>query len=95
MEKKYNKFYINDEICGYAMPLSRYKTLKSSSFVNVDTIIFDEFLPEKGGYNLYIPNEVELFFKMRLIPFSGKGKATYIYWPIKQVYPTRILIILI
>lgn len=59
--KKYNKFYINDEICGYSMPLSRYKTLKSSSFVNVDTIIFDEFLPEKGGYNLYIPNEVELF----------------------------------
>lgn len=59
--KKYNKFYVNGKICGYAMPLSRYKMLKSSSFNKVDCIIFDEFLPEKGGYNVYIPNEVELF----------------------------------
>lgn len=62
--KKFTRFFINGLEMGYAMPLSLYQNLKSSSFPNVTTIIYDEFLPERGGYNMYIPNEVELFLNM-------------------------------
>lgn len=51
---------INDKICGYAMPLSTANILKSSSYDNVDTIIFDEFIIDKGNYH-YLQNEVIQF----------------------------------
>lgn len=53
-----NDFYINDKICGYAFPLSVAHILKSSTFADVDTIIFDEFIIDKGCYH-YLHNEVE------------------------------------
>ena len=49
---------IDGEICGYAIPLSIANILKSSTYDNVDTIIFDEFLLDKGNYH-YLQNEVE------------------------------------
>lgn len=49
---------INNKICGYAIPLSIAHILKSSSYENVDTIIFDEFIIDKGCYH-YLRNEVE------------------------------------
>lgn len=48
---------INGKICGFAMPLSIANILKSSTYENVDTIIFDEFLIDKGSYH-YLQNEV-------------------------------------
>ena len=39
------------------MPLSIANILKSSTYNNVDTIIFDEFLIDKGNYH-YLQNEV-------------------------------------
>ena len=42
---------------GFAIPLSIANILKSSSFEDVDTIIFDEFLIDKGNYH-YLQNEV-------------------------------------
>ena len=48
---------INGKICGFAMPLSIANILKSSTYDNVDTIIFDEFLIDKGSYH-YLQNEV-------------------------------------
>lgn len=53
-----NKFKINKQICGYALPLSVANILKSSTFADVDTIIFDEFIIDKGCYH-YLSNEVE------------------------------------
>lgn len=52
MSMKYrgNKYYINGEVVGYAYPLSGITKLKSSSFPNVSTIIFDEFIAEDGKY---------------------------------------------
>ena len=55
--------YCNGEICGYAMPLSTSNILKSSSFENVDTIIFDEFIIDKGTYH-YLQNEVTMFMEL-------------------------------
>ena len=49
---------IDGQICGYAIPLSVANILKSSTYENVDTIIFDEFLLDKGNYH-YLQNEVE------------------------------------
>lgn len=57
-------FTINGLEMGYAMPLTHYADLKSTAYVDVDTIIMDEFIPEKGGYNSYIPNEVEILLNI-------------------------------
>ena len=56
-------FYCNGEICGFAIPLSTSNILKSVSFENVDTIIFDEFIIDKGVYH-YLQNEVTLFMEL-------------------------------
>ena len=52
-----NKFYCDGKICGYAIPLSTSNILKSTSFEKVKTIIFDEFIIDKGTYH-YLSNEV-------------------------------------
>ena len=62
--KQFIYFYIDKQLMGYSMPLSRAITLKSSSYNLVDTIIYDEFIPDRGGYNSYLPNEVEVFLNL-------------------------------
>lgn len=54
---KNNKFYCDDKICGYPIALSTSNILKSTSFDNVKTIVFDEFILDKGTYH-YLQNEV-------------------------------------
>ena len=56
-EVKNGKFYINKMIAGYSMPLSTAFILKGSTYANVYTIMFDEFIIDKGCYH-YLPNEV-------------------------------------
>lgn len=53
----------NGETCGFAVPLSTSNILKSVSFENVDTIIFDEFIIDKGCYH-YLQNEVVMFMEL-------------------------------
>ena len=55
--------YCNNEICGFAIPLSTSNILKSASFENVDTIIYDEFIIDKGCYH-YLQNEVTQMFEL-------------------------------
>lgn len=57
---KSKKFYCDDKIFGYAMRLTEAQDLKGSTFSNVSTIIFDEFIIEKSR-RVYIPNEVNIF----------------------------------
>lgn len=52
--------YIDGKICGYAIPLSIANILKSSTYDKVKTIIFDEFIIDKGNYH-YLQNEVIQF----------------------------------
>lgn len=54
---KKDTMYIDGELSGFAMPLSIANILKSSTYDKVDTIIFDEFLIDKGSYH-YLQNEV-------------------------------------
>lgn len=56
-------FYIDDEVCGYYMPLSNSLILKSNNFNDVDIILFDEFIIEKGVYR-YLKNEVEVVLNL-------------------------------
>ena len=49
--------YIDDKLAGFSIPLSVANILKSSTYDNVDTIIFDEFIIDKGNYH-YLQNEV-------------------------------------
>lgn len=55
---KGEKIYINDEVCGYAIPLSKASIYKSVPFPNVDIIMFDEFLIDNATYH-YLPEEPE------------------------------------
>ena len=48
---------------GYALALSTSNILKSTSFDGVTTIIFDEFIIDKGCYH-YLQNEVESMLEM-------------------------------
>ena len=48
---------IDGKVCGYAIPLSIANILKSATYEGVDTIIFDEFIIDKGHYH-YLQNEV-------------------------------------
>lgn len=56
LKAKERKFYINDECFGFAKRLTEAQDLKSTTFENVTTIIFDEYAIEKNK-RYYLPNE--------------------------------------
>ena len=58
MHVKGERLYINDELCGYAIPLSKASIYKSVPFPDVDMIMFDEFLIDNSTYH-YLPDEPE------------------------------------
>lgn len=57
------KLIIDGQIAGYGMPLSVSNILKSSTFNKVDTLIFDEFIIDKGVYR-YLRSEVETMLEL-------------------------------
>lgn len=59
--KMLTEFKCDGKVCGYAIPLSTANILKSTSFPNVKTIIFDEFmLDTASGTYRYLKNEVQM-----------------------------------
>ena len=59
-KNKVTSFECNGETIGFAIPMSTANILKSASFTKVKTIIFDEFIIDKGCYH-YLQNEVIQF----------------------------------
>lgn len=55
--------YINNKPAGYLIPLSVSQKFKSSSYPLVTTIVFDEFIVDKGHIH-YLTNEVEVFLDL-------------------------------
>lgn len=51
-------FMIDERLAGYAIPLSKAQSYKSTSFPKVNKIIFDEFILEKGSLH-YIQGDYE------------------------------------
>lgn len=62
-EVKGKTFYIDGKIAGYAIALSTSQKLKSVDFPFVTTIIFDEFIVDKGCIR-YLTNEVDVFLDL-------------------------------
>ena len=62
--KKVRKLIINNKICGYALPLSSADSLKSSSYENVDIVIYDEFQLKEGSTQHYLRNEPEIILDL-------------------------------
>lgn len=58
-----NTAYINGEPAGWLIALTTSQKLKSVAFPNVKTIIFDEFIIDKGKVG-YIKNEVQVFLEL-------------------------------
>ena len=75
--KKVRRLYIDGEICGYALPLSSADSLKSSTYENVDTLIFDEFMLKEGSSQHYLRNEPEII--LDLIETIGRLRDIRIY----------------
>lgn len=61
--KKLSKFTIDGEVCGFAVALSTSSSIKSTPFPDVTSIVFDEFIVDKGNIR-YLKNEVEGFFEL-------------------------------
>lgn len=62
--KKVRSLIIDGQVCGYAMPLSASASLKSSTYEDVDTIIYDEFQLKNGSGQHYLRNEPEIILDM-------------------------------
>lgn len=62
-EVKGRTFYIDGKVAGYAIPLSTSLTEKSNPYPNVCTIIYDEFIIDKGHLR-YLENEVEIMLEL-------------------------------
>lgn len=60
---KHGQFLLGDQQFGSSIALSKAGILKSSSFPDVDIIIFEEFIIERGIYH-YLPNEVIKFLEL-------------------------------
>ena len=56
LQAKNKKFYLNNEVMGYAKRMTEAQDLKSSGYSNVKTIIIDEYPIEKGK-RYYLPSE--------------------------------------
>ena len=63
LTKEGDKLYINGELAGYLVALSTSMQLKSVAYPNVKTIIFDEFIIDKGRIT-YLKNEVHVFLEL-------------------------------
>lgn len=68
---KGREFYIDNKLAGWAIPLSTWQSLKSNSFPNVTTVIYDEFLREKDN-STYIPNEPEALLNLMDTVFRNR-----------------------
>ena len=52
------------QICGYFAAMTQYIVLKQRTFVNVHTIVVDEFILEReSAYSRYLPNEYTIFMR--------------------------------
>lgn len=92
------EFYINNRLAGYGMDLNGQHKLKSNTYPDVDKIIYDEFLIEKGS-GRYLNDEVHKFLglyetiaRMREVKVLFLANATSInnpYFDYFKILPRR------
>lgn len=66
-------YFLNGQLMGYAMALTKAKDYKSSAFPMVWMIVFEEFIIEETGFTRYLKNEVHVFlgFYMSIDRYRG------------------------
>lgn len=97
-------YFLNGQLMGYAMALTKAKDYKSSSYPNVWIIVFEEFIIEETGFTHYLKNEVELFlgFYMSIdryrgckVFFLGNNYTMFnpytLFWDLKLPYNSNIV----
>lgn len=77
IEYRGGQYFINDQLAGYAMALTKAKDYKSISYPLVYLIIFDEFLIEDNGYTRYLKNEVKQFLGLYMSVDRYRGCAVF------------------
>ena len=70
-------YYIDGKQAGYKMVLSTSRMRKGIEYPDCDTIVFDEFLIDKGVYH-YMPGDVEIFLDLIDTVFRGRDDARVI-----------------
>lgn len=75
-ETKGGKFYCDDKVMGYYLPLSKASTKKSTPYPNVKRICFDEFLITKGNYH-YLHEEVKCL--LDFYETVARSRDVYLY----------------
>lgn len=82
------EYYINDQLAGYSMALSKAKNYKSIAYPNVWTIIFEEFLIENNGYVRYLTNEVKQFLGLYMSVDRYRGcKVLFLANAVSMINP--------
>lgn len=77
IEYKNGCYFINNELFGYTMALTKAKSYKSISFPLVYLIIFEEFLIEDNGYTRYLKNEVKQFLGLYMSVDRYRGVQVF------------------
>lgn len=104
IEYRGGQYFINDQLAGYAMALTKAKDYKSISYPLVYLIIFDEFLIEDNGYARYLKNEVKQFLSFYMSIDRYRGCVVFflansvsminpytLYWDLKLPYGSNIV----
>lgn len=79
IEVKGKKVYIDKKLGGYILALSTSQRAKSIPFPNVNKIVFDEFLIDKGSLR-YIKCEVELMLEFIETVFRSRDDNNRVYF---------------
>lgn len=66
-------YFLNGQLMGFAMALTKAKSYKSSAYPNVWVIIYEEFIIEEDGHSHYLKGEVKKFlgFYMTIDRYRG------------------------
>lgn len=86
---KGNKFYCDGEVMGYAIPITKPGSLRGSSYEDVTTIFFDEFISIGTPDDRYRPNEFEDFLNIldTIIRTRDNAKVYMVANPYSLVNP--------
>lgn len=73
-EVKGREFYIDEQLFGWAIPLSSWQSEKSNAYPDVTLIVYDEFIREKDNSG-YLPNEVEALLNFMDTVFRNRNNV--------------------
>lgn len=77
LKVKGDSYLIDGKQAGYKMVLSTSRMRKGIEYPDCDTIVFDEFLIDKGVYH-YMPGDVEIFLDLIDTVFRGRDDVRVI-----------------